>query len=464
MEPMKLKTEFDLAEDDRVALLPALPRKRLSLALADDESAAGRAPAAQGAQSTPRSASRRRKLWEISTRHHCPVIGTCLPMTELRRLARRTKLNEKTTSDYALHAYAVGQAQERSEFSLCIQRELDKRYAPMVATFARLRDSAAILALWREKSAAGEAAAALWAALSHPLCDEPTDREIYGDIHMLSHQVGAGQRADLARLAALQAELSRAQEAAQRDRERAARRLAEMEAQARESAAQLAQARCAASQRDAEFSAMAAKLADFEYAAAAGQQARRRAEVAERRLETLRGDCTGLQRRLDAALVELAELRAEREVGEAALCEITALFAARRAPADSLASCGTQADCSACPDNPAVARLSGRCLLCIGGRENLVGHYRGLVESLGGRFLHHDGGVENSQKRLEATLASADAVVCQASCVSHAAYWKLKEFCKRHNKPCLYLKSSGVTSFAHGLAQLTGQTVGTAPL
>lgn len=396
-----------------------------------------------------RSGSRRRKLWELNHRHHCPVVGSCLPMDELRRLARRAGLGEKSTTDYALHVYAVGQAQERGEFAEIIQRELDRRYATTVARFAPAHDGAALLARWREAASAGEVAGALWAALTHPACDEATDKEIYGDIHMLSHQVGGGHRADLKRLAALEGEVARTAGEARRDRERAQRRQGELELQLRVRDAQLAEARCSASEHAAARRRLEAQGDDLQRTRGAEAEWRRRAEAAERKLEAQRGERVGLQRRIEALESELGEMAAERQAAESALAELVS-----PPPFVAAGACGTLANCDACPGGQAAARLAGRCLLCIGGRENLVGHYRGLVEALGGRFLHHDGGIEDNPKRLEATLASADAVVCQAGCVSHAAYWKLKDYCKRTNKPCIYLKSSGVTSFARGVELL----------
>lgn len=393
-----------------------------------------------------RSASRRHKLWELNHRQHCPVIGTCLPMEELRRLARRAGLDEKPISDYSLHVHAVSESQQRCAFAEIMQRELERRFAPVIARFATRRDAAGLLALWRETAAAGEVAAALWAALTHPACDEATDKAIYGEIHMLSHQVGGGHRADLKRLAALEIELAKNLAESRRERERLLRRQNELELELRTRETQLSEARCAASEHAAARLRLEAQGDDLQRCRGAELEWRRRADAAERKLETQRGERVGLQRRLDAAEAELKELRIERQVAESALGEL-ATFA-------SASACGTLSDCNRCAAGPLAARLDGRCLLCIGGRENLVCHYRGLVEGLGGRFLHHDGGIEDNPKRLEATLASADAVVCQAGCVSHAAYWKLKEYCKRHNKPCVYLKRSGVTSFARGVELL----------
>jgi hypothetical protein len=100
------------------------------------------------------------------------------------------------------------------------------------------------------------------------------------------------------------------------------------------------------------------------------------------------------------------------------------------------------------------AQLTGRRILCIGGLTRLVGRYRDMVETSGGRFLHHDGGREESIHRIEALVSGVDAVICQAACVSHGAYWRLKDECKRRGLPCVYLKSMGITSFARGLESL----------
>ena len=43
--------------------------------------------------------------------------------------------------------------------------------------------------------------------------------------------------------------------------------------------------------------------------------------------------------------------------------------------------------------------------MCVGGRPASVPLYRHIVERSGGRFLHHDGGEEESVGKLEATLA-----------------------------------------------------------
>ncbi len=85
------------------------------------------------------------------------------------------------------------------------------------------------------------------------------------------------------------------------------------------------------------------------------------------------------------------------------------------------------------------------------------------MERSNGRFVHHDGGLEDSPKRLQAMLAAADAVICPADNVSHGAYYVVKRLCKQYGKPCVLLKNSGLSSFARGLSALDGPRRGSLP-
>ena len=75
-----------------------------------------------------------------------------------------------------------------------------------------------------------------------------------------------------------------------------------------------------------------------------------------------------------------------------------------------------------------------------------------IVEAV--EFIHHDGGMEENAGRLPGMLNKADVVICPADCVSHAAYYQVKGFCKRVGKPCLMLESSGLSAFVSALEQV----------
>lgn len=45
---------------------------------------------------------------------------------------------------------------------------------------------------------------------------------------------------------------------------------------------------------------------------------------------------------------------------------------------------------------------------------------------------------EGNSNLLDATLAAADLLICQSGCISHNAYWRAKNHCKRNGGPCVF--------------------------
>lgn len=381
-----------------------------------------------------REAARRRKLWEIAHKYHCPIVGTCLNMEELRKLARRAGLEGwDSESDYALHSTAVGLARERNELSEPMQKLLERKFEAAVRRFARAKSGDELLSQWREALARGEAAGAFWAAMSHGQASEQVAHLIYEDIHMLSHQVGATSRADLgelSRLRRVEAELALKLE---RQQERHGAQMAEKEEDIRNLSLRLDGAleierRLRAA--EAQLRASGA-IAELEVRLLAETQ---RAVQAERRYGELAAQAAGLRQKTD-------ELQGEWEAAE------EALTMALTPPACHDCAESREGRC-------ASGDFSGRCILCVGGRTGMADQYRTMVERSNGRFVHHDGGIEDNPKRLQAMLAAADAVICPADNVSHGAYYAVKRLCKQYGKPCVLLKRSGLSTFARGLAEL----------
>ena len=61
--------------------------------------------------------SRRRKLWEVSHKFHCPIIGTCFDVAELRALMKKVMHFTHDTTDFVLHTTAVGACESRGQLS-----------------------------------------------------------------------------------------------------------------------------------------------------------------------------------------------------------------------------------------------------------------------------------------------------------------------------------------------------------
>ncbi len=412
-------------------------------------------PEPAAAAPVPSAGSRRKRLWELKHQHHCPVIGTCLPLDLLRRLAARAKILGPNMSDFSLHTQAVGFAEQRNPFAELMQQELERRYNLTIQRFRPARDGDAIYRLWREAVASGQVADALWAAWTHPRCDMETAQRIYGDIHMLSHQAGAAHQADVNRLKQLEAENAALKAELQAQREKGGQRLAEKIQEAELLKRQLAEMEVFACEREA----LAVRVVELEArcreleGADGGQKAR--ADALALRLVSAEDRTNAAEARVRDLSRQLEESRRDLVAAEQAMESWLLLDGAPEGDACALsAACGRECASGKDGAEAAMPRLEGRSVLCVGGRPGLVETYRRLVERLGGRFAHHDGGLEDNPRFLDGVLSAADAVICQAGCISHGAYWKLKDHCKRTGKPCVYLKGAGVSSFVRGISEV----------
>lgn len=392
------------------------------------------------------ASNRRRKLWEIESKYLCPVVGTCLSLDDIKRVARKDGFAGKGFDDYRLHVEAVSVAGERNSASAVLHKTLERKHALAIKAFDQAKDAPSVAALWRQHLERGQVAGALWAVMTHKAASAETRSQVYGDVHMLSHQVGAGLAADARRLAFLEGEVARLesqrrQEEARHNQELAARasRIRFLE---EDNQRLLAQVRAAA-ELDARLQALESGQVMVEMGRrlllleAANKNLREQAVAAgqyEVELKQLRLGQDRLNRERDT-------LAAERDALERLLL------------ADSLPGPGCDepcdSQCDACPDH-----LRGRCVLCVGGRATLLPQYRQLAERLGVRLIHHDGGREEAMSRLPELLAASDAVICPTDCVSHPAYYQLKRHCKQTGKPCVLARGSGIASFAAALNRL----------
>ena len=380
--------------------------------------------------------SRRRKLWEIPHKFHCPVIGVCFDVEQLRALMAKVMHFPRETTDFVLHTTAVGACETRSQLADLLHKHMEKRFQLIVRKFSTAKNSEALHALWRSESQSGvDIPGALWAVWTHPACDVQIEQQIYGDIHMIQHQVGSGTRADLGTLKSLRGDNDRLRqqldevrvecESIRRERSRETQVLGERVAELR---ADLAGKEAWGANLTAQLDSLREILPDLKDR----QVLARRANDAEARATALTAQAADFEDEIE----RLGELLRHAEES------IKSLIASDTPCAD-----GSPTSVEVTPES-----LSGKCILCVGGRSGAVGGYRQEVEQRGGSFLHHDGGLEESLHRIDSALGAADLVICQAGCISHNAYWRVKEQCKRTGKQCLFVKNSGVSSFGRAIS------------
>ena len=392
----------------------------------------------------------RRRLWEIWSGYHCSICGTCLSLAELRKIAGKAGLRlPPEAAEYEVHGYFVKLAAEPGRVAKSMQKLLDRKYRTAVAGCRRLESEEELRAFWTASLAKGDVPGPYWALMTHPLATEALAMQAFGDVHMLSHLVGASNRGDIRRLNALEGECGALSE----DLAAARRRLSEHDAETRrmverhatevrrlESRAQTAHV---AEQRLAEAEA---RIRELEQGAAHRRlQARNEALTAELE-EAGRANRTEVQRCLDAER-ELAKLRLAHDDMASTVRELGAECKAL----EGMLHSGLHGAGGGTADPEASIDLRGRRIAYVGGRTGIIGHFRALVERLNGQLIHHDGGIDDSEKRLARIVGQADAVLCPVDCVSHGACLLAKQFCKRTAKPFVPLRSAGLSSFITGI-------------
>ncbi|MBV9757099.1 MAG: DUF2325 domain-containing protein [Alphaproteobacteria bacterium] len=379
--------------------------------------------------------AKRRAIWELSPNLHCSIIGTCLSTAELRRVLGKAGLAVAAASDHQLHTEAVRLADRHAGPAKLLNKLLDERHRLAIRQFEAAASEAALRALWQAARERGDIPGAYWAALTHPAASEALVADVFGDVHMLSHLVGAANRADIRRLAALEAEKAALEAKVAKQQEQLRDAVSARDAKIRELSALLARKltieadETGAREREApEGASLVALIAE--------RERRLDKEIQRRRL---------LEERLQASRDEAAQERAGRlaaEQQEARLRDELAALEAEAAPefGDAAARGGP--------------RLDGRTLLYVGGRLAQVTQIRAAAARLGAEMLHHDGGMEDNAALLPGLIGRADTVLFPVDCVSHAAVATVKQFCRQAGKPYLALRSSGLGAFLAGVARL----------
>jgi Uncharacterized protein conserved in bacteria (DUF2325) len=411
-----------------------LPRRVIAMkARGRDDSSAG--------QFAPPASRKRTAIWDMHHTVHCSIIGTCLSSAEIRRLLIKLDVpGAASADDHDLHKQGVALAGKMQGGGKFIQKALDHRHETAIRQFAKAKDEGTLTRLWDEAVKRGDIPGAYWAVLSHPLATDALMRKAFGDVHMLSHLIGAANRADIRRLCRLEEEnaaLSARLEAQQRhlhdgftERDGKIRLLND--------ALSRALARAPALPENASEDARAAREAILDLERRLSREIACR-ERFEKRLEAaLLAQSQAESARRDAAR-ECEDLRrelalAEAQIGDFLGQECDALESATKAPV--------------------TLQLGGAQVLYVGGRARQMPELKAVVERAGGVLLYHDGGVEHSLILLPGLVSRADCTMFPVDCVSHDAMGMLKRQCRQAAKPFVPLRTSSLASLLAGLAML----------
>lgn len=392
------------------------------------------------------ASSLRLSLWGLEERFHCSVIGTCLSLKELLKMGTKFKLRKEILeSSFDLHGAFVTISAKCSPESRAINKYLNKKYLRMINKFSRASSAADLHVLWHEALDNGDITGAYWALLTHPKASTKLLYAVLGKVHMLSHLSGEMLAVDRLKLAGLQRKVASLQQKTKQQEQRCKKSIEKKDAlieklnqqlighkktenQLQESQQRLLQAeQHGASQRlSSSNDQLVKQLQNYQLKVG---QAEREASEWKKLAETFSEHKQDLEERM-------GKLVTEQKTVEGMLQSFI-----------SPCQVGEKQELDLC----------NRCILLVGGRTRQSAHFRALVEKLNGRFLHHDGGLEESSQRLSALVSQSDAVLCPLDCISHDAMHRVKRDCKHQGKPLEFLRQSGLATFSQGLERLISE-------
>jgi len=365
----------------------------------------------------------RLRTWDLPSMFHCSIIGTCLTAAELRQLvAKIDDTDARTASDHMLHGRGVRIAGQRDVTGKLLNKALDRRHEAPIKRFSKASDVKTLRRLWQESFDLGEISGAYWAILSHPLTDAELRRDVFGEVHMLSHLVGSASRLDIARLTALQKQIEEKDEKLARQEQRLAASAAEqtrLQRRIEELEERLVRAETA---RPSEFSETERRNAEAALIARLDKE-RSRADTIADRLKGAETRARQAEERAERISARAVSLEQENDLLEAILL----------GDEEGSAEFGPT--------------YQGGAILYVGGRRSLFDKLKALAAERGITLLLHDGGLEDNTTLLPALVGQAQAVIFPVDHISHTAAGLIKRICRDSRKPFVPMRSAGLASF-----------------
>ncbi|CAN5222228.1 DUF2325 domain-containing protein [soil metagenome] len=386
----------------------------------------------------------RTRLSQLDMHFHCSVIGTCLTTAELRKLLGRF-IDVQGQSDLDIHHEAVRLSSRSAPVTKALQKALDHRHAPSIQRYLKAPDAAALQAHWDEALRQGEVPGAYWAVLTHRKSTTELRQRVFGDVHMLSHLVGAANRADIRRLVALEHEnaelhdrLDRQQIRSQEVTEEKNRRIALLEQEVAQ--ASILRVRLGELESKASSDVPLHPTADASALVALQTERRERAEQV----------AAAAAAQVSRLTEELAHLQAH---AIALSRELGAMEGQLRDMSDGESGAASFID----------SQIRGRRILYVGGRPSTAPAIRDLVLRHGGEIQRHGGGLEDRKGLLASAVAWAEVVVFPVDCIDHDSAGNLKRLCARQQVPFIPLRGAGVGCFAAAFSTPPENEAGTPP-
>ncbi len=352
----------------------------------------------------------------------CPIIGTCLTLKELKKIAIRFGYKEELTP-YVLHTSMIQACINLPFVSKYVQKYLSEKYWPIMRRIDRV-EGEDLSHAWQEALNDGEIAGAFWAIMTRADAPSSVTTQVFGDVHMMSHLQGAERRVEAKEMAGLRDDVSRLKE----EKDRLFMEINKVRAERDQAKKDKSQMEYEVTKLKGEVRLMKEHLTYLEE-----DQELQRLKEENSQLRARLINEEDIRKRLERRL-DIIQKKLRSPVPVEDFPERLPQFTQEERKID----------------------FCKRRILYVGGMDRLEHHYRDLVEKeFNGIFEHHNGDWSNGNSRLEEMIGRAELVLCPVNCNSHNACLCVKKLCKELNKPFIMLRSSGIGSLKRAIFQFT---------
>jgi len=374
-----------------------------------------------------------KRIWEIRNNFKCPVIGSCLKIEEQGRILKKNGYKIKRMKSHEIHRAVMGYINDENPVSMKIERYLNHKYCKVISAFSHMEQES-FFEEWKKGFRNGEMDGLFYVAAIRKDLSEKFIEEIFGDTHMLCH-------ANLEEVMKSRRALSM--------QENAARKLARMLQQERGRAGGLKQ-KCA-------ITAQELKNAENSLQKIKKTQAVDKTcdEILKLKTENfqLKDENRSHKERDSKQVAAMRIMQSEKSYFQTELLNLQSTNQQLAEEVSGLISKLTSfvEKEDQCRDTCARYQLCSKRILIVGGITKIKHLYKQLVESSGGEFDYHDGYMNNGKINIEARVMRADLVICPVNCNSHTACERVKNLCRKFDRPVKMLANSSLSSISDAL-------------
>ncbi|PIE82375.1 MAG: hypothetical protein CSA11_00900 [Chloroflexi bacterium] len=379
----------------------------------------------------------RKSYWQIDPVLNCPVVGTCLTLTEQKKILKKSGADISSLTDHQIHRALVQSGNEEGAISRRIQRMLESKYKTLIAELGDC-DEETFLTEWQKGLRRGEIGGLLWIGASSRHLSSTAVNRVFGDYHMHTHGQGIIIRKQLQQMDNLK-----------RKNKRLTDSLKQVRAEKQQTAQALQTIKREKTNLTQEVSTLHKKIEALQ-----NRPKRKHLQQANSALED---QIRLLENKLRTQEETVATLREENGRLATIVAEQDKINQRLRAEFNWLrqqtnpSTAEENAACAICPQRDSCPYR----VLIVGGLNTLRPYYQSLVEDSGGEFKHFDGRQGSSERALRPMIGWADIILCPIDFNSHNATLTVKKLCKKMQKPYHMLPNSSMSHISQVLSDVS---------